>query len=57
MHANLNLLIKKYVDMVYKAKNDLLISLEEFKIFVKKHPNLLLPLYSAFNYNVWGIRE
>ncbi|CAD8187756.1 unnamed protein product [Paramecium octaurelia] len=55
MQANLNLLIKKYVEMVYKAKNDLPINLEDFTIFVRQHPNLIKPLYCVFNFDVWGM--
>ncbi|CAD8106094.1 unnamed protein product [Paramecium primaurelia] len=57
MQANLNLLIKKYVEMVYKAKNDLPINLDDFTIFVKHHPNLIMPLYSVFNFDVWGLQN
>ncbi|CAD8190471.1 unnamed protein product [Paramecium pentaurelia] len=57
MQANLNLLIKKYVEMVYKAKNDLPINLEDFTSFVKQHPNLITPLYCVFNFDVWGVQN
>ncbi|CAD8187009.1 unnamed protein product [Paramecium octaurelia] len=57
MQANLNLLIKKYVEMVYKAKKDLPINLEDFTTFVKHHPNLIMPLYCVFNFDVWGLQN
>lgn len=43
--------------MVYKAKNDLPINLNEFTIFVKQHPNLIMPLYCVFNFDVWGVHN
>ncbi|CAD8173435.1 unnamed protein product [Paramecium pentaurelia] len=55
MCVNQSLLIKKYVDLVYKNKHDQLLSLQEFQAFIAKHPNLIQPLYAAFNYNIWGI--
>ncbi|CAD8121385.1 unnamed protein product [Paramecium sonneborni] len=55
MCVNQSLLIKKYVDLVYKNKHDQLLSLQEFQTFIGKHPNLIQPLYTAFNYNIWGM--
>ncbi|CAD8120793.1 unnamed protein product [Paramecium sonneborni] len=57
IQANLNLLIRKYVEMVYKAKNDLPLNLEDFTIFVKHHPNLIMPLYYVFNFDIWGLQN
>lgn len=55
INANLNLLVKKYVENVYKLKQDQLLSFSEFEQFVTKHPNLMKTLYSAFNYETWGV--
>ncbi|CAD8213388.1 unnamed protein product [Paramecium octaurelia] len=57
MCVNQSVLIKKYVDLVYKNKHDQLLSLQEFQAFIAKHPNLIQPLYAAFNYNIWGITD
>lgn len=45
INANLNLLVKKYVENVYKLKQDQLLSFSEFEQFVTKHPNLMKTLY------------
>ncbi|CAD8157767.1 unnamed protein product [Paramecium octaurelia] len=57
MCVNQSLLIKKYVDLVYKNKHDQLLTLQEFQAFIAKHPNLIQPLYTAFNYNIWGVTD
>ena len=54
---NLNQLIKKYVENVYKLKGkdtDELLNLDEFRKFVNKHPKLLNSLYNGFHYELWG---
>lgn len=55
MVANLNLLVKKYVECVFKVKENKLLSLEEFSLFLKHHPKLINTLYSGFNYEYWGV--
>ncbi|CAK72198.1 unnamed protein product (macronuclear) [Paramecium tetraurelia] len=54
--VNINYLVHKYVNMIYKhkAKNDQGLSLEDFKSFVKLHPKIFEGLYKAFNFDVWG---
>ena len=54
---NLNHLIKKYVDNVYKCKvkeTDELLNLMDFKNFVSLHPKLLNSLIQGFHYDLWG---
>ncbi|CAD8046316.1 unnamed protein product [Paramecium primaurelia] len=54
--VNINYLVHKYVNMIYKhkAKNDQGLSLDDFKSFVKLHPKIFEGLYKAFNFDVWG---
>ncbi|KAM3139033.1 putative myosin light chain kinase 3 [Paramecium bursaria] len=52
---NINQLIKKYVNMIYKEKKEQQLSMTEFKQFVKLHPKIFHGLYKAFNFDIWGI--
>ncbi|CAD8065720.1 unnamed protein product [Paramecium sonneborni] len=57
--VNINYLVRKYVDMIYKnkGKQEEELSIEEFKQFVKLHPKIFDGLYKAFNYDIWGVNS
>jgi flagellin-specific chaperone FliS len=64
--VNLNYLVRKYVNMLYKDNKKKLknkkkilkrINLEEFAEFIKQHPKLFDGLYKAFNLDIWGVDQ